>query len=64
MHLYLIQPKCLLLGGSHQALPMDAKNFLFLVAFMKEEEIGQQSSFWKLFWGQGHIVIALLVLLF
>lgn len=43
MHLYLTQPKCLLLGGSHQAMPTDAKNFLFLVALWKEEEMGQRS---------------------
>lgn len=42
MHLYLIQSKCLLLGGSYQAMPTDAKNFLFLVAFV--ENIGGQKS--------------------
>lgn len=36
MHLYLIQPKCLLLGGSYEAMPTDAKNFLFLVAFVEK----------------------------
>lgn len=34
MYLYLIQPKCLLLGGSHQAMPIHAKKpsgFLYFV---------------------------------
>ena len=66
MRLYLTRPKCLLLGGSHQAMPTRAKKSSVFIQFVELRSNRQSSEpqdiygsetekniLFKLFWVKG-----------